>query len=254
MAIKIALANQKGGVGKTSSSIELAACFVNKKYSVLVVDLEQQKDTTKYSGGNTFLPGIYDVLKGDMPASAAIQHVDEFDLLSASEALSNADSDFSKPTDVLRLKKVLQEVNDQYDFIIMDTNPGRNRLLNMTYIAADYILVPTDTDEGSVDGIRSVFADLKEYRDAGWSDAEVLGIIFTRYEKTGMHKYTDDMILKVLKENSSDAFFMKVRKGIAVSECKTEGTSMQKGKKYTNPAADYRKVADKIIEIVTKEQ
>lgn len=250
MAIRIALANQKGGVGKTTSSIELAACFSKEDYRVLVVDLEQQMDTTKYSGGNYFLPGIYEALKGDVPANEAVQKLDEYDLLSASPALSKADDVFSKPTDVLRLKKVLNEIDDDYDFIFIDTNPGRNRLLNMAYIAADYIIIPTDADDGSVDGIRSVFADLTEYKDAEWSNAEVLGVIFTRVENTGMHRYQEEQIQSVLDEYAPSAFLMKVRKGIAATECKTEGTSMQRGKPNSKPASDYRQIADKILNTV----
>lgn len=252
-AVRIALANQKGGVGKTTSSIELAACFSQKKYKVLVVDLEQQMDTTKYSGGNYHLPGIYEALSGTISPKDAIQKLPEFDILSASPKLSKADDEFSKPTDVLKLKKVLNSVDDDYDFIFIDTNPGRNRLLNMAYIASDYLIIPTDVDDGSVDGIRSVFADLEEYKEAEWSNAEVLGVIFTRVENTGMHRYQEEQIQEILNEKAPDAFLMKVRKGIAATECKSEGTSMQVGKPTSNPASDYRKIANKILDLLTKE-
>ncbi len=253
MSFRVALANQKGGVGKTTSSIELAACFNQRGYKVLVVDLEQQMDTTKYSGGNYHLPGIYDVLKETIVAKDAIQTLPEFDLLSASPELSKADDEFSKPTDVLRLKKVLNPIDDEYDLIFIDTNPGRNRLLNMAYIAADYLLIPTDADDGSVDGIRAVMDDLNEYKDADWSDAEVLGVIYTRVENTGMHHYQEEQIKMLLDEMAPSAFLMKVRKGIAATECKTEGTSMQLGKPRSKPAEDYRQIADLIQKLLFKE-
>ncbi len=252
MAIKIALANQKGGVGKTTSTIELGAYFKQKNYSVVVVDLEQQYDTTKYCGGNPTQPGIYEVLKGEIKVSDAIQHLEEFDLLSASPKLSKADEEFTGATDVLKLKKALLPLEEEYDFIIIDTNPGRNKLLNMAYVASDYVVIPTDADDGSVDGIKSVFADLEEFRSVGWSDSRVLGVIFTRTENTGMHKYQEDRIREILDEKQPDAFLMKVRKGIAATECKTEGTSMQMGKKFSNPAIDYRKVGEKALELILK--
>jgi chromosome partitioning protein len=122
----------------------------------------------------------------------------------------------------------------------------------MAYIAADYIIIPTDADDGSVNGIRSVFSDLNEYREAEWSDAEVMGVIFTRSENTGMHKYQEDKIRDILKEKAPDAFLMRVRKGIAATECKTEGGSMQAGKKYSNPAVDYRRISEEIIRRLTE--
>lgn len=252
MAIKLSLANQKGGIGKTTSTIELAACLNNRGYKVLVIDLEQQCDTTKYSGGNRNAEGVYEVLKGRKQAKECIQQVREFDLLGSSSSLSNADDEFSAPLDVLKLKQVLEPVNDDYDFMIIDTNPGRNKLLNMAYIASDYVIIPTDTDDGSIDGIREVFSDVSKYAEAKWTDAEVMGIIFTRYENTSMHRYQEEEIAKILEENGSNAFFMKVRKGIAASESKTEGTSMQAGKHNSNPAIDYRRIADEIIDRITK--
>lgn len=247
MSVKIALANQKGGVGKTTSTIELAACFKDMGYNVLIVDLEQQCDTTKVCGGNPFEPGIYEVLKGRVKILDAIQKTDEVDLLAASEALSNADVDFNDPLDVLLLKKVLQAVEDIYDFVIIDSNPGRNKLLNMLYIACDYILIPTDADDNSVAGIKRVFSDLNEYKEANWTNAEILGIIYGRYENTGMHKYTEEYIKEILAEYNSNAFIMKVRKCIAATECKTERTSMQRGKRYSNAAVDYRAIAKTIL-------
>lgn len=254
MSVKIALANQKGGVGKTTSTIELAACFKNMGYSVLVVDLEQQCDTTKICGGNPFLPGIYEVLKGKAKIKEVIQKTPDFDLLSASEALSNADLEFKEALDVLLLKKVLEEkqdgesIDDIYDFVIIDSNPGRNKLLNMIYIASDYILIPTDADEGSIAGIKRLFEDLKGYHDAKWSNAEIIGIIFGRYENTGMHKYAEEYIRQILESYNSRAFLMRVRKCIAATECKTERTSMQQGKRYSNAAVDYRAIARTIMD------
>ena len=252
--ITISLANQKGGVGKTTSAIELGARFQQIGYKTVVVDLEQQSDTTNYCGGRVDVPGTYEVLKGEVSATEAVQHLDEFDLISASEKLSKADVEFSEARDILLLRKQLKALNSVYDFCIIDTNPGRNKLLQMAYIASDYIIIPTDADDGSVKGIRSVFKDLKDYKEDGWTDAKVLGVIFTRAESTSMHRFQEEQIKEILEENKSDAFLMKIRKGVAATECKTEGTSMQSGKTYSNPAVDYRKVCDKIIEQLEKEE
>lgn len=250
MAITIAVANQKGGVGKTTSTIELAACLKEQGYNVLAVDLDQQSNLTRYISANPKEKGIYNVLKEEISATDAIQHTDEFDILSASEELSKADKEFGEAVDVLKLRKVLKSVNDIYDFILIDNNPSRNVLLNMTYIAADYIIIPAEAEEGSIIGIQAVFKDLKTYTDAEWSDAEVLGVILTKYEKTSMHEYGEQKIKEALENENSDAFLLRVRKSIVANECKSEGSSMQSGKKYSNPAMDYRKIGQEIIQRV----
>ena len=68
-----------------------------------------------------------------------------------------------------------------------------------------------------------------------------------------MHRYQEEQIQEILNEKAPDAFLMKVRKGIAATECKSEGTSMQVGKPTSNPASDYRKIANKILDLLTKE-
>ena len=247
MAIVISIANQKGGVGKTTTSIELAACFQEKGYKTLVIDLDQQANLTRYTAANPAANGIYHVLKGTADIQDAIQHTEEFDVLCASEELSKADKEFGGYRDALTLKKVLKPVNDIYDFILIDNNPARNRLLDMTYIASDYIIIPAEAEEGSIYGIKAIFKDLKAYKDDGFADADILGVILTKVEKTGMHEYGEELIREALKEEHSDAFLMKVRKSIVANEAKSEGASMQAGKRTSNPAADYRSIAAEIL-------
>lgn len=255
MAITIAVANQKGGVGKTTTVIELAACMRQMGFAVLVVDLDQQANLTAYSGGTQSANNSFTVLKGMVPIDAAIQHTEEFDLLPASESLSKAAKELGEPTDVLKLRQVLKFVNNTYDFIFIDNSPARDVLLNMTYVAADYIIIPTESDEGSVNGIRAIFNDLKAYHDINWSDADVLGVIMTKTERTGMHDYAREQITDLLREElHSEAFFVEVRKSIVASEAKTEGMSMQSGKHHSKPAIDYREVAETILDYVLGEQ
>lgn len=248
MAITIAIANQKGGVGKTTTAIEIAACLKNLKYKVLVVDLDQQTNLTTHISGNPYQPGIYDVLSSDVEITSTIQSTDEFDLLASSERLSKADKEFGEATDVLKLKAKLKDINDEYDFIIIDNNPTRNVLLNMTYIASDYILIPAEAEEGSFNGIKAVYNDLKKFVEIGWSNAEILGIVITKVENTSMHEYGKEKIAEIVNEMHSNAFIETVHKSIAASECKTEGTSMQTGKKKSKPATDYRRITKTLLQ------
>ena len=248
MAIIISIANQKGGVGKTTTAIELASCFSSRDYKTLAIDFDQQSNLTKYTGLKPGIKGIYEVLKGEVKdIHKVIVKAEEFDVIAASQKLSKADKEFGDALEILKLKKVLKALDDDYDFIIIDSNPSRNVLLNMAYVATDYIIIPAEAEEGSMDGIKSIYNDLKDYKSQDWSSAEVLGVILTRVERTGMHAYAAEEIKEFLQKEDPEAFFMTVRKSIAASEAKSERVSMQSGKTYSNPAMDYRKIADLII-------
>lgn len=250
MAIIISIALQKGGTGKTSTTIELAACMKAKGYKVLAVDLDQQANLSEYTSADSSKPGIYEVLSGTNSLKDVIQHVPEFDVVSSSSKLSKADREFSDALDVLKLKKSLRSVNEDYDFIFVDLNPARNVLLNMAYVASDYIIIPAEAEEGSLQGIKAIFHDLQRYKDDGFSEADILGVILTKYEKTGMHAYMQDKISELLKEYCPNAFLLTVRKSIVANEAKSEQTSMQVGKHNSKPAEDYRTIADEILKIV----
>lgn len=250
MSVVLSLVNYKGGVGKTTSAIELAACFHNLGYKVLFVDCEERCDATKFCGGDPTLPGLYDVLIGECNIKDAIQTLDEFDLLSSSMALSAAEKTFNKPTDVLLLYNILSEVRDSYDFIVIDTHNSRNVLLNMVYVASNYLIISTLTDQGGVDMLPYINKDLQEFKEAHWSTAEILGVIFSRYSpRANLVQYQLDEIKESLNEMGiGDSFVMTVRDGIAASEVKSEGGSMQRKKKNSNPAMDYRRIADCVVD------
>lgn len=256
MAITIGMINQKGGCGKTTTSIEFAACFSKMGYKVLLIDMDQQSNATEYSGLDDSLAGTYEVLTGECDFESVVQTSDkntelEFDILPASPQLSSIDKHFA--TDArgfLALKKFIREINDIYDFIILDTNPGRNLLMNMAYVASDYIVIPADADEGAVKGIKNVIIDLNNYKEDELSNAEVLGVVITRAEEgTTLHGYEANRIREILDIHYPHAFLMRVRKCIAAGEAHAEHISMQKGKHSSTAAIDYREITNKIMEI-----
>lgn len=245
----IAIANQKGGVGKTTTTWEIGSCLSSENKKVLVIDLDQQANLSDYVDSDPKKATIYDLLKADNAVEDALQHLDEFDFIAASEKLSKADKEFSAPEDIYLLKSLLEFVENDYDYVLVDSNPARNTLLNMCYIASDYILIPTECDAGSITGIDAIYGDLMKYRKLNWSNARVLGLILNKYEKTSMHTLAIETLQEKAREMEMEPFIMTVRKSIKASESKLALQSMQKYNKYGNPAMDYRKIGAKIIEM-----
>ena len=246
----LAIANQKGGVAKSTSCWEIGSCLSDLGYKVLVIDFDQQSNLTGYVNADKTKPSIYDVLKADKTIEEAIQETEDFDFISASEKLSKADKEFSAPEDIYLLKEVLSFVENQYDFTIIDNSPSRNSLLNMSYIAANYMIIPTECDTGSIDGIDAIYGDLKKYRKLKWTDAQVIGLILTKMENTAMHTLALEQLGEKAKEMEEKPFVMSVRKGIKVSESKLAMQSLQHYDKYSNPAVDYRTITKRILESV----
>ena len=249
--VVIAIVNQKGGVGKTTTVIEIAHILSEDGYRVLAIDFDSQANFTTYLGEDkTSDNNIFRVLNADIPVEDAIKHVDGYDFICGSKALSKSDKTFIEYDDVFLLSDVLESVRDKYDFVLIDNGPSRSTLLTMSYVASDYIVVPCSCDDGGTDGVEEVYNDLQEMRSARHtiSHARILGIILTAYEKTNMHADAWDRIEQLQNNIEEKPFIDKVRKAITVSEAKTARESLQQYDKYSNPAMDYRRIVKEIIE------
>ena len=248
-AKKIIIANQKGGVGKTTTTIELAATLSNYDRKVLVIDLDQQCNLTNYVSADREFPTIYNVLQSDTDIHDAIQHLNEFDVITAAQALSKADKEFGEQGDMFLLDAALDEILDDYDYIFIDNSPSRGQLLNMAYFTADFIIIPTECDTGSQDGIVAIFNDIERLKKGKvpLSHAVVMGIILNKYEKTQMHEIAYESICDLAETLGQGSFVIKVRKSIRASEAKLVLKSMQSHARSSTSAIDFREVADEII-------
>lgn len=246
-----ALCSQKGGTAKTSSAIEISTCLSNAGYKTLLIDLDQQCDSTRNSGINSPKNTIHEVFQQECKILDAIHTVEWYDVLPASPALSKADKIYMERDDIYLLKDICEILLNKYDFIIIDNPPARNILLNMTYIAADYIICPTLSDDNSIRGIIAVEQDLKRLRDSRnkESHAYIIGIILAIYETTNSHKKALQNLKEITNALPGDVFVSTVRKTIKMAEVKTLCMPLQIYEKYNNASLDYQKIAKRIIDI-----
>lgn len=252
----ISLTSQKGGIAKTSSTIEIANILKERGYRVLVIDFDQQCSLTKNVGANLKGKTIYHVLHGDCPIKDAIQKNDLFDIIPGSESLSRAEREFIHDDDNFILADLAELIKDDYDFLFIDNAPSRSKLLTMTYIAADYIIIPTVCDESSIDGVVVAQNDIKRLVEGRHHDshAKVIGYILTNYESTTtMHAIAIENIKDIAKDNPNDPFIMMARKSIKMSEIKTLHTSMYKYQMGSPVARDYYAITDEILKRIGDE-
>ncbi len=239
----LAVINQKGGVGKTTTASELAY-LLGEKYKTLAIDLDAQRNFSMYNEADLDAPGIYEVLNAELLLSDAVQHVKTFDLLTASKKLADSAKEFGEPDDVFLLGDVLE--GSDYDFVVIDSAPARSPLLYMTYLAADYIIPVTECDDGSIEGIREVYTDMTRFKRWPQFHAKILGILMTKYEKTSMHQIALEELSQIAAEIGTSLFDTKIRKSIVVSESKTARLSINEYERWNNASVDYRNVIKEI--------
>lgn len=176
----------KGGTGKTTSTVNTAAALVRKGKKVLLVDLDQQAQATKYLGLDAEdSPNLFEVFQGlKSPASAVRQTASGIDIL-PSHGLMAAIESALENGDEMRLSGYLQPLRPDYDFILIDTPPGKSRLTFNGLAAADLILIPCATQRMAVDGIGDTISYLQTTM---WKKFDLphqeIRILFTMYRAT----------------------------------------------------------------------
>ncbi|NVJ51731.1 MAG: ParA family protein [Gammaproteobacteria bacterium] len=210
MARVIAITNQKGGVGKTTTSINLAASLVATKRRVLLIDLDPQGNATSGCGieKNHQDKNVLDVLLGESPIQEVIQPAANggFDLVAANGDLAAADVHLMElENKESRLKAALQPVLAQYDYIFIDCPPSLNMLTVNALVAAGSVLIPMQCEYYALEGISSLMDTINQIVEHVNPSLEIEGILRTMYDprnrlatevSSQLHEYFGDKVYR----------------------------------------------------------
>jgi chromosome partitioning protein len=243
----IAFANQKGGVAKTTTTLNLAVAFAESGHRVLCIDLDPQGNLTMSQGidPDTVEKSLYDVLVHDMPISEIIQHR-EIDIAVSSIDLAGAEIAMSTKIGRERsLEKALKEVAADYDFVCIDTPPSLGLLTINALTAADKVIVPVQCEYLSMRGLVQLQNTLKMIQENLNPDVRIEGILPTMLDSRTVHAKE---AVEILEENFGDLVFKsRIRKAIKFAEAPVKGSSVLKYDPQGNAAGYYRDLAKEVL-------
>ncbi|HEY1316960.1 MAG TPA: ParA family protein [Gaiella sp.] len=243
----IALANQKGGVAKTTTTLNLGVAFREMGHRVLLVDLDPQGNLTMSQGLNpdAIERSMFDVLVHRVPISEVIEQR-EVDLAVASIDLAGAELALSALIGRERsLEKALAEVRSQYDFVLVDTPPSLGLLTINAFVAATGVIVPVQCEYLSLRGLVQLENTLAMVRENLNPHVAVEGIVATMFDGRTLHSRE---AIEILEENFGDLVYRtRIRKTVRYAEAPVKGSSVLKYDPTGAAAEAYRELAREVV-------
>lgn len=251
--INIAVINLKGGVGKSVTTCNLAAQLAAEQYSVLVVDVDKQGNTSKFFKRCDYeQPSLAEVLLGSAWASDAIVETSLpcVDLLPADMRMLKANRnilmDVTEPQQY-RLRDALRKVAANYCYCLMDCPPDLDMGSINALCAADWVIIPVDCDEWACDGMAEILDQIARVQMYYNPHLKILGVLLTKYRNT---KYADGVITH-LAQMGVPLLHTAIRYTVRVSEAKSAHLPLRAYKQNCTAALDYADLAREIIEKVS---
>jgi chromosome partitioning protein len=245
----IAIANQKGGVAKTTTTGALAAGLKQKGYKVLTIDLDPQGNLTDSVGADGYnFPTTYELMKREAKPEEAIQHLEAFDIIPANIMLAGAEQEFSQIGKEQRLKETIAPVVSQYDYIIIDTPPALGVLTVNAFTVADEIIIPTTAGIFAAKGIRQLHDTIVNVQKYCNDKVKIAGILLTKYNpRSNNNKDMKELTEQIGEYIKAPIFKTYIRATVAVEEAQARATDLFTYNGDSTAAADYAAFVDEYL-------
>ncbi len=248
----ITIANQKGGVGKTTVSVSLLGSLAERGFNVLGVDLDPQ-GSLGFSAGLDIESNhtILDVLKGDVPIREALVRSEIGDFLLSNILLSGADREFTGQGREFLLKRALSEVADDYDFIIVDTPPALGFATTNAYAAADGVIIPTKANILEVLAVSQIRETVREIQSSLNPSLRVYGILINQFDgRFILSREVSEMMQSLAQEMDTKVFKARIRTSVAVAEAPAHGETVMTYDRSVNAAQDFRAFTTELLKTI----
>lgn len=245
----IAVSNQKGGVGKTTTATNLAYGLQLRGKKVLLVDCDPQgnsTDTWRASSEDGY-PTLSDLLFTNEPAEECIQHTEIGDILAADNLLREVDVRLKGVSGYYRLKNRLEALTPKYDYIVIDTPPNLGLLLQNALIAADGAIVPLTTSKYALDGMSQFIETVNEIKSMPNPKLKILGLLFVKYmERKVLAKEVESGLPEILEQLDTSIFNSKIRLDEAIEQSQAAQMPVHMYAPKARATADYVEFTEEI--------
>lgn len=235
----ITVTNQKGGVGKTTTASALFAGLHKMEKKTLGIDLDPQCNLSYCFKSDPSAPSIKNVLRNELSLKDAVRSTDCGDFVQSDKSLNNVMQEMSAIDQVFKLKNILKEIKDDYDYVIIDTPPALSPLTINALVASDSVIIPVQADSFSMQGAESLAETIRGIRDVN-SGLEISGILIVRYKaRAGLAQHMNGKFEDFAKIFSTKVFETKIRDAVAVQESQLARKNIFDYDSKANVAADY---------------
>ena len=251
MAKVYALVNQKGGVCKTTTAINLASCLLSRGFKVLLLDLDPSRNMSSTIGTKEKKPDIYDVCVNGLPIKDAIVKTPFGDCVPGSDRLSTWD--VLMPNNAFKKNFLVQEclapVLDVYDYIILDTPPMLGGLSLASMVACDSVIIPSHADTYSMEGVMDLVKNIQTVKYYCRKDnLGIAGILITDDNpQTVMSREFKKNNQELVGKINTRLFQTSIRHNVTVSEAQAHGMPLQEYDPNCNGAKDYNDWTDELL-------
>lgn len=251
MGTVITFANQKGGVGKTTTVANLGACLAENGLTVLLVDFDSQGNLSSSVGADRSRPGIYRVISGHVSAADAIQETPQpgmklimggSDLTGASVELVNEDRR------EYYLRDALAPVIDRFDYVFIDSPPSLGLLTLNALVAAHDVVIPLQCEYFALEGLTQLLQNIKRVQTTFNKELELFGILFTMYDKRT--RLADDVVQEVIGYFGKRVFRTIIPRNIRLAEAPSHGIPVNLYDPGCVGTRSYQKLAEEVLQRV----
>ena len=252
MAKVITVTNQKGGVGKTTTSINLAFYIAKSGKDTLLIDFDPQGNASSGLGidKRELDKSMCDVMLGEVELSEVITKVEKNKHLFIAPTipeLANVEVQMAEMEDKFRiLKHAIDSVSEKYEYIIIDSPPSLSLLTVNGMIAADYLLLPVQTEFYALEGVAQLLESMNLVKKAMNPDLKLLGVLATMYDRRT--SLSSEVLAEIKKYFKEKVFDTTIPRNVRLAEAPSHGVAIGQYDRFSKGAKAYKSLAEEVIE------